>query len=74
MRLPWRTGQPALVVGSTYRERREPLDQHDLLLLLRVVVVVDNQRVVVVDIASLSRDLWVEVVGWPPRNIILDLY
>ena len=75
--LPWQTGQPALVEGSTYRGTPEQPDQHDLrVVVVVVVVVVDNQRgprvvVVVVDIASLSRDLWAEVVGLPPRIIYL---
>ena len=72
--LPWQTGQPALVEGSTYQGRLEQPDQRDPPGVV-VVVVVDNQRgprvvvVVVVDIASLSRDLWAEVVGWPPEII-----
>ena len=72
---PWQTGQPALEEGSTGLERQELLDQHDPLLLLRVVVV-DNHRVVVVvvDIASLSRDLWAEVVASPPEIISHHLH
>ena len=71
--LPWQTGQPALVEGSTYQGRLEQPDQRDPRAVV-VVVVVDNQRgprvvVVVVDIASLSRDLWAEVGGWPPKII-----
>ena len=70
--LPWQTGQPALVEGSTYQGTLEQPDQRDPPGVV-VVVVVDNQRgprvVVVVDIASLSRDLWAEVVGWPPKII-----
>ena len=66
---PWQTGQPALEEGSTYLGRLERPDQHDLR-----DVVARHLPPVAVDIASLSRDLWAEVVASPPEIISHHLH
>ena len=61
---PWQTGQPALEEGSTYLGRLERPDQHDL---RDVVARHLPPVVVVVDIASLSRDLRPVAMVSPPK-------